>query len=81
MVTLDLLQPKLGSSGTMSMAMSSYGTLLHLFPAGGIAAYNSGTGRITDPDQIDKRTTKRDYSNDVVARAQHLITKYKWYTE
>ncbi|KAF7213229.1 lysozyme g-like isoform X2 [Nothobranchius furzeri] len=41
---------------------------------GGIAAYNAGDGNIysNKPEDVDKRTTGGDYSNDVVARA-------KWY--
>ncbi|TKS68863.1 Lysozyme g [Collichthys lucidus] len=36
---------------------------------GGIAAYNMGDRSVEDKD-VDKKTTGRDYSNDVVARAQ-----------
>ncbi|XP_029951083.1 lysozyme g-like [Salarias fasciatus] len=36
---------------------------------GGIAAYNAGDGRVRSED-VDASTTGRDYSNDVVARAQ-----------
>nr|QMV28695.1 goose-type lysozyme [Totoaba macdonaldi] len=36
---------------------------------GGIAAYNMGDRSVEDKD-VDKITTGRDYSNDVVARAQ-----------
>lgn len=39
---------------------------------GGIAAYNMGDGNVHDYPNVDARTTGRDYSNDVVARA-------KWY--
>uniref|UniRef100_A0A1A7X132 Lysozyme g n=1 Tax=Iconisemion striatum TaxID=60296 RepID=A0A1A7X132_9TELE len=41
---------------------------------GGIAAYNAGDGRVDskNPEDVDKKTTGGDYSNDVVARA-------KWY--
>uniref|UniRef100_A0A673D0I2 Lysozyme g n=1 Tax=Sphaeramia orbicularis TaxID=375764 RepID=A0A673D0I2_9TELE len=37
---------------------------------GGIAAYNMGDGNVHDYHNVDARTTGRDYSNDVVARAQ-----------
>ncbi|XP_061585855.1 lysozyme g-like isoform X1 [Cololabis saira] len=37
---------------------------------GGIAAYNTGDGRVNSYQGVDSRTTGRDYSNDVVARAQ-----------
>ena len=57
-----------------------HGTLLHIFPAGGIAAYNFGAKNVLNPDhRLDIGTHNHDYSNDVVARAQHLITKYEWY--
>lgn len=36
---------------------------------GGIAAYNTGDGRVNSED-VDARTTGDDYSSDVVARAQ-----------
>ncbi|XP_076027259.1 lysozyme g-like [Genypterus blacodes] len=39
---------------------------------GGIAAYNMGDGNVHSYDTVDDKTTGRDYSNDVVARA-------KWY--
>ncbi|KAG7458507.1 hypothetical protein MATL_G00220960 [Megalops atlanticus] len=37
---------------------------------GGLAAYNMGPSSVTSYQQVDARTTGRDYSNDVVARAQ-----------
>ncbi|XP_037830951.1 lysozyme g [Kryptolebias marmoratus] len=37
---------------------------------GGIAAYNMGDGNIHSYENVDANTTGRDYSNDVVARAQ-----------
>ncbi|XP_068178809.1 lysozyme g-like [Antennarius striatus] len=37
---------------------------------GGIAAYNMGDGNVHSYDGVDASTTGRDYSNDVVARAQ-----------
>ncbi|XP_056442086.1 lysozyme g-like isoform X1 [Gadus chalcogrammus] len=37
---------------------------------GGIAAYNTGDGRVESYESVDSRTTGKDYSNDVVARAQ-----------
>ncbi|XP_070828138.1 lysozyme g-like [Chaetodon trifascialis] len=41
---------------------------------GGIAAYNMGDGNVHSYEYVDENTTGKDYSNDVVARAQ-------WYTE
>ncbi|KAM4699738.1 lysozyme g-like [Discoglossus pictus] len=38
---------------------------------GGLAAYNMGPGNVVDED-VDKFTTGRDYSNDVVARAKYF---------
>ena len=38
--------------------------------AGAIAAYNTGEGRVESYENVDSRTTGKDYSNDVVARAQ-----------
>ncbi|XP_060918623.1 lysozyme g-like [Labrus mixtus] len=37
---------------------------------GGIAAYNMGDGNVHSYENVDGHTTGRDYSNDVVARAQ-----------
>ncbi|XP_064161693.1 lysozyme g-like [Anguilla rostrata] len=37
---------------------------------GGIAAYNCGDQRVCSYEEIDSNTTRHDYSNDVVARAQ-----------
>uniref|UniRef100_A0A3Q3FGR8 Lysozyme g n=1 Tax=Labrus bergylta TaxID=56723 RepID=A0A3Q3FGR8_9LABR len=37
---------------------------------GGIAAYNMGDGNVHSYENVDDHTTGRDYSNDVVARAQ-----------
>ncbi|XP_026216284.1 lysozyme g-like [Anabas testudineus] len=37
---------------------------------GGIAAYNMGDGNVHSYDNVDAHTTGKDYSNDVVARAQ-----------
>nr|QGV12789.1 g-type lysozyme [Bostrychus sinensis]QGV12790.1 g-type lysozyme [Bostrychus sinensis] len=37
---------------------------------GGIAAYNMGDGNVHSYEEVDEHTTGRDYSNDVVARAQ-----------
>ncbi|KAM7009710.1 SPbeta prophage-derived uncharacterized transglycosylase YomI-like [Tautogolabrus adspersus] len=39
---------------------------------GGIAAYNMGPGSVDSYAEVDAKTTGKDYSNDVVARA-------KWY--
>ncbi|XP_028312404.1 lysozyme g-like [Gouania willdenowi] len=36
---------------------------------GGVAAYNAGDGRVRSED-VDVLTTGKDYSNDVIARAQ-----------
>ncbi|KAM6940575.1 lysozyme g-like [Xenentodon cancila] len=37
---------------------------------GGIAAYNMGDGNVWSYEDVDAKTTGKDYSNDVVARAQ-----------
>ncbi|KAM9770851.1 lysozyme g-like isoform 2-T2 [Menidia menidia] len=37
---------------------------------GGLAAYNMGDGNVHSYEKVDENTTGRDYSNDVVARAQ-----------
>lgn len=42
--------------------------------AAGIAAYNKGPGNIPNHGDVDVNTTGRDYSNDVVARAQWYKT-------
>uniref|UniRef100_A0A3B4ZGH8 Lysozyme g n=1 Tax=Stegastes partitus TaxID=144197 RepID=A0A3B4ZGH8_9TELE len=41
---------------------------------GAIAAYNTGDGRVHSYENVDERTTGKDYSNDVVARAQWYKT-------
>nr|AAX09979.1 g-type lysozyme [Argopecten irradians] len=46
---------------------------------GGIAAYNSGVGNVQTWSGLDIGTTGNDYSNDVVARAQYLISHYGWH--
>jgi len=38
--------------------------------AGGIAAYNTGDKNVHSYENADANTTGRDFSNDVVARAQ-----------
>ncbi|XP_070174181.1 lysozyme g-like [Littorina saxatilis] len=43
-----------------------------------IAAYNTGRSRVHGFSNIDAYTTGHDYSNDVIARAQHLKNKYGW---
>lgn len=40
---------------------------------GGISAYNMGPGNVLSYAEVDSRTTGKDYSNDVVARAQWLM--------
>ncbi|XP_054460630.1 lysozyme g-like [Anoplopoma fimbria] len=42
---------------------------------GGIAAYNMGDGNVHSYGEVDAHTTGRDYSNDVVARAQWYKNK------
>lgn len=37
---------------------------------GGIAAYNMGDRNVHSYENVDSHTTGKDYSNDVVARAQ-----------
>ncbi|XP_061767455.1 lysozyme g-like isoform X2 [Nerophis ophidion] len=37
---------------------------------GGLAAYNQGPGAVHSLSAVDANTTGRDYSNDVIARAQ-----------
>ncbi|XP_070828151.1 lysozyme g-like [Chaetodon trifascialis] len=41
---------------------------------GGIAAYNMGDGNVHSYEHVDENTTGKDYSNDVVARAQWYKT-------
>ncbi|XP_076583885.1 lysozyme g-like [Chaetodon auriga] len=41
---------------------------------GGIAAYNMGDGKVHTYERVDENTTGKDYSNDVVARAQWYKT-------
>uniref|UniRef100_A0A8C1UMC4 Lysozyme g n=1 Tax=Cyprinus carpio TaxID=7962 RepID=A0A8C1UMC4_CYPCA len=42
---------------------------------GGISAYNAGVSTVSSYENIDARTTGKDYSNDVVARAQWFKSK------
>ncbi|XP_072269484.1 lysozyme g-like [Pyxicephalus adspersus] len=37
---------------------------------GAIAAYNAGSGNVRNINDVDSRTTGRDYANDVVGRSQ-----------
>lgn len=43
---------------------------------GAVAAYNAGPGRMTNPETFDRVTTGRDYSNDVIARAQYYAENW-----
>ncbi|XP_061173570.1 glycine, glutamate and proline-rich protein-like [Saccostrea echinata] len=45
---------------------------------GAIAAYNTGPGRVSSWNTVDQHTTHGDYSNDVIARAQHLVNNFNW---
>ncbi|XP_046569635.1 glycine, glutamate and proline-rich protein-like [Haliotis rubra] len=45
---------------------------------GGIAAYNFGVKNVQTVAGTDGGTTGDDYSNDVIARAQHLINSDGW---
>lgn len=38
--------------------------------AGALAAYNKGEKNVKSYERVDENTTGKDYSNDVVARAQ-----------
>ncbi|KAM6971920.1 lysozyme G-like [Aplochiton taeniatus] len=38
---------------------------------GALAAYNMGASRVQSYERVDENTTGKDYSNDVVARAQY----------
>ncbi|XP_069060483.1 lysozyme g-like [Pleurodeles waltl] len=42
---------------------------------GAIAAYNAGPGNVRSYKEVDSRTTGKDYSSDVVARAQYYREK------
>lgn len=46
--------------------------------SGGIAAYNFGVKNVQTVAGTDVGTTGDDYSNDVIARAQHLIDCHGW---
>uniref|UniRef100_UPI0037E78039 lysozyme g-like n=1 Tax=Semicossyphus pulcher TaxID=241346 RepID=UPI0037E78039 len=54
--------------GRISTKFPSWSTEQKL--KGGIAAYNMGDGNVHSYENVDASTTGRDYSNDVVARAQ-----------
>jgi len=45
---------------------------------GGVAAYNFGVSNVQSWERLDIGTTGNDYSNDVMARAQHLQDDYGW---
>ncbi|XP_078333616.1 uncharacterized protein LOC111108365 [Crassostrea virginica] len=45
---------------------------------GGVAAYNFGVGNVQSWANLDVGTTGGDYSNDVIARAQWLVTGHGW---
>ncbi|CAI9572310.1 unnamed protein product [Staurois parvus] len=42
---------------------------------GAIAGYNTGAGNVRDINDVDRRTTGKDYANDVVGRAQFFKSK------
>ena len=48
------------------------------FLPGGVAAYNFGVGNVQSWANLDVGTTGGDYSNDVIARAQWLVTGHGW---
>ena len=48
------------------------------FPPGGVAAYNFGVNNVQSWANLDVGTTGGDYSNDVIARAQWLVTGHGW---
>uniref|UniRef100_UPI003AAE9AEF lysozyme g-like n=1 Tax=Centroberyx gerrardi TaxID=166262 RepID=UPI003AAE9AEF len=41
---------------------------------GALSAYNMGAGSVDSYEQVDARTTGRDYANDVAARSQYFKT-------
>ncbi|KAK3087661.1 hypothetical protein FSP39_008858 [Pinctada imbricata] len=45
---------------------------------GGVAAYNFGPGNVQSWGGLDIGSTGNDYSNDVIARAQYLISHEGW---
>ncbi|XP_076470152.1 glycine, glutamate and proline-rich protein-like [Babylonia areolata] len=45
---------------------------------GAVSAYNAGTGNVVTFSGMDLGTTGNDYSNDVMARAQYLVSHYGW---
>ncbi|XP_071143309.1 glycine, glutamate and proline-rich protein-like [Mytilus edulis] len=45
---------------------------------GGVAAYNFGLGNVQTWTSLDVGTTHNDHSNDVIARAQWLISHHQW---
>lgn len=46
---------------------------------GGLAAYNAGIDHVDSWNNVDQHTTHHDYSNDVIARAQYLVSHYSWW--
>ncbi|KAG8451882.1 hypothetical protein GDO86_003906 [Hymenochirus boettgeri] len=62
----------IGMFNAIKKKFPKWSTTQHL--KGAIAAYNAGSGNIRSYEAIDSRTTGKDYSNDVVARAKF----YKW---
>lgn len=58
---------------------SNYNIMKKKFPSsskemwlkGAIAAYNTGSGRVKNLNNVDAYTTGKDYANDVTARAQY----------
>lgn len=45
---------------------------------GGVAAYNFGVDDVRTWERLDIGTAGDDYSNDVIARAQYLMSNYRW---
>ncbi len=49
-----------------------------MFLTGGVSAYNAGVHNVVTWAHLDVGSTGNDYSNDVIARAQHLVKAHGW---
>ena len=48
------------------------------FQPGAVAAFDFGIGKVQTWKRLDVGSHNDDYSNDIIARAQWLITHHSW---
>ncbi|XP_062573065.1 uncharacterized protein LOC134235006 isoform X2 [Saccostrea cucullata] len=73
MMTTDVLVPNI-----MAVKNKFPNWLPQQHIQGGVAAYNFGVSNVRSWANLDVGTTGGDYSNDVIARAQWLVSAHNW---